>query len=117
MSLRLPQFIRNNAISIGEVLYYFQCRIQGSLSTLAVVSLYYPPLPDLLVRSHGTFTSCKYSGDHNLAVINIKSIQAVVAMIPHSPPGVDTEGYHYLVEHPGLDIAHLGGIEEVFDVV
>ena len=96
------------------MLYYFQCRINGSVSTLAVVSLYSSPLPDLLIRSHGTLTSCKYLGDQNLTVIDVKCIEAVVAMIPHNPPGVDANGYHFLVERPGLDVTRLGGAQEVY---
>lgn len=99
----------DNSISIGEVLYYFQCRIKGSLATLAVISVYSSPLPALFTKSHGTFISCKYSGDNNLAVIDAKCIKAVVAMVPHSPPGVDDDNsYYYLVERPGLDITELG---------
>lgn len=42
-------------------------------------------------------------------VINVKCIKAVVAMVPHSPPGVDDEGeYYYCVERPGLDVTDLG---------
>ena len=102
-------------VFLGEILYYFQCRVKGFLSTLAVVSAYSPPVPDLLGRSHGTLISCKYFGDENLIVIEITCIKAVIAMIPHSPPGMEREdGYHYLVERPGLDITILGGIHEVF---
>lgn len=108
----------NASVSLGEVLYYFQCRIKGSLSTLAVISIYSSPRPDLLIRSHGTFISCKYFGDHNLIVVDVTCIKAVVAMIPHSPPGIDIDNkdqYYYLVERPGLDVTNLGGIHEVFD--
>lgn len=87
------------------------------MSTFAVVSVYASPCPDLLLRSHGTFASCKYFGDCSLAVIDITSIKAVVAMIPHIPPGAgDDDKYFYLVEKPGLDIANLGSsTQEVFD--
>ena len=95
--------------SIGEVFYFFQCRVKGLLETLAVVSVYSLPLPHLFNRSHGTFISCKYSGDESVPVINVKCIKAVVAMVPHSPPGVNEgERYYYLVERPGLDITDLG---------
>jgi hypothetical protein len=82
-----------------------------------VISVYSSPLPDLLTRSHGTFISCKYFGDHNLIVVDVTSIKAVVAMIPHSPPGIDVveDKYYYLVERPGLDVTDLGGIHEMFD--
>lgn len=36
-------------------------------------------------------------------------------MIPCSPPGmVKDDGYYFLVERPGLDIANLGDINEAF---
>ena len=101
--------------SLGEVRYYFQCRIKGLLSTLAVISLYSAPLSDLLIRSHGTLIACKYCGDLNLVVVDVACIKAVVAMIPYSPPGMDKDdGYYFLVERPGLDITNLGDINEVF---
>ncbi len=105
------QFIADNSTisSIGEVIYFFQCRVKGLLETLAVVSVFSSPLPHLFNRSHGTFISCKYLGDESVIVINVKCIKAVVAMVPHSPPDVDDgEKYYYLVERPGLDITDLG---------
>jgi len=43
-------------------------------------------------------------------VIDVKSISAVVAMVPHQPfPG---EERFFLVEKPGLDTTTIGGIEE-----
>lgn len=110
----------NESIFLGEVLYYYQCRIKGLLSTLAVVSVYSAPLPDLTARSCGTFTLCKYFGDENLIVIDVVCIKAVVAMIPHTPPtGIvdiinSEDQYCYLVERPGLDaICLLGGDHEI----
>ena len=96
-------------VSFGEVQYYFQCRIKGTLSTLAIVLVYSPPLPDLLIRSHGTLVSCKYFGDQNIAAIDVACIKAVVAMVPHSPSGLADENasYFFLVERPGLDISNL----------
>jgi hypothetical protein len=42
--------------------------------------------------------------------INVKSISAVVAMVPHHPfPG---EEHLFLVEKPGLDSTTIGGIDE-----
>ena len=63
------------------------------------------------------FISCKYFGDHNLIVVNVTSIKAVVAMIPHTPPGIDVMQYkyYYLMEWPGLDVTDLGGIHKTFD--
>jgi hypothetical protein len=84
--------------------------------TLSVISPYSSPVQDLLIRLHGTLISCKYFGDRHLIVVDITCIKAVVAMIPHSPPGMDKDDeYYYLVERPGLDVTDLGGIHEVFD--
>ncbi|KJA14358.1 hypothetical protein HYPSUDRAFT_101817, partial [Hypholoma sublateritium FD-334 SS-4] len=66
-----------------EVLYYYQCRIKGSLLTLAVVSVFASPLPALIAESHGTFILCKYLGHRNIFIINATCIKAVIAMIPH----------------------------------
>ncbi|KJA14395.1 hypothetical protein HYPSUDRAFT_150494, partial [Hypholoma sublateritium FD-334 SS-4] len=79
--------------------YYFQCCIKGILLTLAVVSVYSPPLPDLLIQSHRTFASCKYLGDSNITIIDATCIKVVVAMIRHSPAGItDDSRYFFLVE-------------------
>ena len=48
--------------------------------------------------------------------IDVKSIQAVVAMIPHIPV-IDRQVAHerfFLVEKPGLDVAVMSGAEEVY---
>lgn len=108
----------DGSTSLGEVLYYYQCRIKGSLSTLAVISVYSSPLPEILTQSHGTFTLCKYLGNQNLIVIDVACIRAVVAMVPYVPPEiVDTldseDKYYYLVERPGLDVTYLGGDHEI----
>ena len=109
----------NGSTFLGEVLYFYQCRIKGFISTLAVISVYSAPLPDLTARSYGTFTLCKYFGDKNLIVIDAVCITAVVAMIPHIPPAgtvdiVDSEdNFFYLVERPGLDVTYLGGDHEI----
>ena len=49
-------------------------------------------------------------------MINVKSIAAAVAMVPHSPfPGESVQRF-FAVEKPGLDVAWLGGVtEEVID--
>ena len=48
-------------------------------------------------------------------VIDVKSIEAVVAMVPHQP-FADSPGRFFLVEKPGLDIAFLSGhVENVLN--
>lgn len=81
--------------------------------TLAVVSMYSEPHPDLLSTSHGTFVSCQYFGDDALVVIEVSRIESVVAMVPHNPPhSLDSESHFFLVERPGLDVVNLGNAQE-----
>ena len=61
-----------------------------------------------------TLWSCNYLGDSALKFIDVKTIQSVVAMIPHSPPidGWQAEDRFFLVEKPGFDVALMSGTEE-----
>ena len=81
---------------------------------LALVSLYSKPDESLLSLSAGTLWSCEYQGDAALKFINVKTIQSVVAMIPHRPEiqGVPLSERFFLVEKPGLDVAMMVGVEE-----
>jgi hypothetical protein len=81
--------------------------------SLALISIYSKPDPTLLHLSVSTLWSCKHLGDSALRFIDIKSIQSVVAMIPHRPTiGGQSCDRFFLVEKPGLDIALMGGIED-----
>ncbi|KAI0370816.1 hypothetical protein BV20DRAFT_921948, partial [Pilatotrama ljubarskyi] len=68
----------------AEVQYYFRCNIRGVLKTLALVSKYGPPDKDLLTLSSGVVWACRAADKsrQQLAVIDVKSIVACVAMIP-----------------------------------
>lgn len=55
-----------------------------------------------------TLWACYYRGDTALQVIDIKSIVAVVAMVPL--PQTDR---YFVVEKPGLVTAHMAGNDEV----
>ena len=82
------------------------------MHTLALVSLYGPPDQWLLEQSHHSLWSCKPQG---LAVVDVKSILSVVAMIPHSPsiPGnAQVEERFFVVEKIGLEVANMGGFQE-----
>jgi hypothetical protein len=77
------------------------------------VSTYSAPHRQLFEISYGTLWSCTFGGDNSLIVIDVKSIEAVVAMVPHQP-FPDSPGRFFLVEKPGLDIAFLSGhVEDV----
>jgi hypothetical protein len=77
-----------------------------------MVSRYSPPHAGLLALSYHTLWSCTHQGDASLTVIDVKSILAVVAMVPHQPFAEDPVPHFFVVEKPGLDVASLGGNSE-----
>lgn len=79
------------------------------------MSVYSPPDKELLEASHFTLWSCIYQGDMALKVVDAKTIVGVVAMVPHSSENYigDTTGRFFVVEKPGLDVAHMGGNDEI----
>ena len=81
---------------------------------LALVSLFSKPDEYLFSLSANTLWSCEYQGDAALKFIDVKTIQSVVAMIPHRPeiPGLPLSERFFLVEKPGLDVAVMAGVEE-----
>ena len=94
-----------DGVHFAEVQYYFILEINKVPKTLALVALYDSPDPVKLQNSFYTNIYCKYIGDAGLHVIDIKDIQSVVAMVLR-------QGSFFVVEKMGLDIAHLGGVEE-----
>ncbi|KAH8802337.1 hypothetical protein DL96DRAFT_1773948 [Flagelloscypha sp. PMI_526] len=62
--------------------YFFRYTIDGQAETLAMVSVFSPPDKDLLHQSSGSLWAAHYRGADDLRVIEAKSIQSVVAMIP-----------------------------------
>ena len=101
--------VENRDGRFGEVLYYFRCKHQDTILSLAVLSVYSEPNPRLLAASHGALIRCNYLGDTSLQVIDINRIQSVVSMIHYKLNGHRVDGnYHFLVERPGLDVVQLG---------
>ena len=72
------------------------------------------PHSELLHISSNTLYSCKYKGDNALRFIDAKMIQAVVAMVPHTPTIGHQEPSErfFLVEKPGFDVGVMTGIED-----
>jgi hypothetical protein len=72
------------------------------------------PHRELLHISSNTLYSCEYKGDNALRFISAKTIQAVVAMVPHTPAIGDQEPLErfFLVEKPGFDVAVMTGVED-----
>jgi hypothetical protein len=109
----------NQAIEFAEVLFYFQLYIvAGGIhtnETFALVSKYSPPHAGILEESYHTLWSCTHGEIENMEVIPVKSIIAVVAMIPHNLTPNDPEQQYFLSEKPGLEVACLAGVEESMD--
>ncbi|KAG1822722.1 uncharacterized protein BJ212DRAFT_1262965, partial [Suillus subaureus] len=84
---------------------------------IALISIYSLPDAQLLDFSHGTVWSCIHEGDNGLQIINIKTIRAVVAMVPHCPtlPSGITKNRFFMVEKAGLDVT-LTGVKVEVDV-
>ena len=66
------------------------------------------PHQELLELSYNTLLSCTL--EMEVKVIEVQSICAVVAMVPHHP--FPEELRYFVVEKPGLDVTSLGGVTE-----
>jgi hypothetical protein len=104
----------NGEICIEEVYFFILFRVQEHELPLALVSLYLRPCPVLLKLSVNTLWSCEYQGDSALIFIDVKSIQSVVAMIPHAllVDRRQASKRFFLVEKPGFDVTVMTGVEE-----
>jgi hypothetical protein len=99
--------VQGTNVVVAEVRFYFRITVGTRDLTLACVSCYSQPHEGLLQASQGILWSCTRGVTK---VIDVKSISAVVAMVPHHPfPG---EERLFLVEKPGLDSITIGGIDE-----
>jgi hypothetical protein len=70
---------------LAEVCFFILWTHEGHETPLTLVSLYLTPDLRLLKASHNTLWSCEHQGDLALLFIDTKTIQSVVAMIPHMP--------------------------------
>ncbi|KAG1900656.1 uncharacterized protein F5891DRAFT_951969, partial [Suillus fuscotomentosus] len=102
------QLCINDRIQFGEVQFYFQMNFDGIVKTLALISLYSTPDYELLLESYNTLYSCTHQGNESLMVVEVFTIQAVIAMFPHKLPD-NPELCFFLVEKPGLDVAQFAG--------
>ena len=101
-------------LSFAKVYFYLRLNIGQEEKTLALVSVYSPPDRELLEASYFTLWSCRYQGNMALKVVDVKTIVGVVAMVLHGENFTgDTTGRFFVVEKPGLDVAHMGGNDEI----
>jgi hypothetical protein len=108
------QILLEGEVRLAKVYFFIHLRHDSEELGLALVSLYSKPDIDLLRVSHNTLWSCEYHGDSALKFINVRNIQSVVAMIPHSPVigGQEAHDRFFMVEKPGFDVALFAGTEE-----
>ena len=85
--------------------------VKDETRTLALVSKYSSPDPELFEESFGTLWAFKKQmpGEEALTVIDVKDISSVVCIAPLLR---GTDGMHFLCEKPGLDVAQMGGLHE-----
>jgi len=107
------QILLDGEIRIAEVLFFVLFDHAGDKFPLALVSLFSRPHADMLHVSSNTLCSCEYQGDDALEFVDVKTIQAVVSMVPHTPAiGPQATQCYFLVEKPGFNVALMAGIEE-----
>lgn len=63
-------------------MFYFRLRTKAGIEPFALVSLYSKADPEVFKLSFGTISCCEYRGEAALRVIPIKTIIAVVGMVP-----------------------------------
>ncbi|KAI0070682.1 hypothetical protein K474DRAFT_1713123 [Panus rudis PR-1116 ss-1] len=108
----------------AEVYFYFQIRATPSAAevhNVAMVSLFSDYDEALFKESYNTLLVCRYQGDSALQVIDAQQIAAVVAMMPlpltteelSQGQEADFACRFYVAEKPGLDVAYMGGMEDV----
>ena len=85
--------------------------VKGETRTLALMSKYSSPNPELLEESFSTLWAFKKQmpGEEVLTVIDVKDISSVVCIAP-LPRGADR--MYFLCEKPGLDVAQMDGLDE-----
>ncbi|KIL55197.1 hypothetical protein M378DRAFT_91264 [Amanita muscaria Koide BX008] len=84
--------------------------------TLAMVLPYSEPHTAMLRESHGSLYVCERLNEHQMTVIDVKSIQSVVAMIPFplrpEEANQGLENHFFMVEKPFHDLT-ADGIESI----
>jgi hypothetical protein len=101
---------------LAEAHYYFQLRVNDEVKTLAIVTTFGPPDPWLFEASRTVLYSCKSLDDEGLVVVDTREILSVISMVPHRPeiPGKAVEDRYFLHEKIGLEVAKMGGYNELF---
>ncbi|KAH9913444.1 uncharacterized protein B0H18DRAFT_888278, partial [Fomitopsis serialis] len=110
----------NGEMVIAEVEYYFLAHIEADRpqQALALIRPYSRPNTTLLARSSQSLWASQRGSDDELTLVNVKDIQAVVAMCPLPQCALDKAGMQsgmFLIEKLGLDILYMAGAREDID--
>jgi len=105
----------DGTFAIAEVEYFFWLQFGDMVHSLALVSMFSPPDQDLLELSHRAAYICQHGGIDALTVVDVKSITAVVSMVPDYQVTVEGDivvpnNRFSLVEAPFLKLAALCGM-------
>lgn len=109
------QLLFQGLIRVGEAQYYAQIPTgeeggNWSFQTVAVIKLFSPPDVELLKQSSQVLAASTLLDQ--LTIVDVKSIQSVVAMIPRKlvlpSHGEERVDCFCMVEKPGLDVSDLG---------
>ncbi|KDQ09941.1 hypothetical protein BOTBODRAFT_116556 [Botryobasidium botryosum FD-172 SS1] len=104
----------NGQPAFAEVHFYFRGTTPGTPTAFALVTPYSAPDPLLLQRSSNTLYACTCT--ETLQVVNVKCIQAVVAMVPTSNiPLITGKTTYFVVEKLGLEVQQMGGAADEVD--
>ncbi|KAI0083673.1 hypothetical protein BDY19DRAFT_859449, partial [Irpex rosettiformis] len=124
---RMVEIVHNGEVEMAEVYFYFFLDLEEDVArhereAYALISIIGPPDPELLELSYYTFWSCLPTGDDGLAIINVKAIQATVAIIPHEIDIIDdlqlrerVRGRWFMVPELGADVGALAGVRDNLD--
>ncbi|TBU29207.1 hypothetical protein BD311DRAFT_620999, partial [Dichomitus squalens] len=119
--VKVSTTLRDN--TFAEVQYFFRLKIHDHVETMAMLAYFTPPDPDIYEFSRGTLLACSHLGETSRAVIFVKQIVSVVAMVPlpmtseeATTSDADTlyRDRFFVVEKPGLDVANIAGrVEDI----
>jgi len=98
-------------VEFAEALFYFYARIDNVRTPLALVSVLSRPDMNLFKESWWTVWSVTEQHDDGLRVVDVKSIQSVVAVIPHNHHCNEDESDErfFIWEYMGLEMQLLSG--------
>jgi hypothetical protein len=116
-NIHAAQIAYENAIRFAEIQFFFLKSFGGVSKALAAVSLYSPSDNYILDKTYGTLCVCGHQGEDAIAVIDVKSIVSVIAMVPFPFLVGGRNNQYFMVEQIGLDVVETDVISPSLDDV